>query len=128
MFDATDDLFIKGLVDEYKITYLKLFYLNSSQMLFRWDRNITKYKIPELPHVHLGQKIIPVKYGDSKDINNIKINAYRELYISKKVSDLVINNICNGFSVFYTWFKISNIDKNLFNNTNIWKAFNKKIN
>lgn len=126
MFDTTDDIFIKGLVDEYKITYLKLFYMNAGQMLFKWDKNITKYKIPVLPHAYTGQKIIPIQNNDSININNIKINAYRELYISKKVSDLVINNICNGFSVFYTWFKINNIDKKLFNNTNIWKAFNKK--
>lgn len=124
MFNSEDNVFIKRLFDEYKTDYLKIFYLNSSQMVDVFDSNITNYKIPILPHIYIGQKIIPIN-SNIKNISNIKIPAFRELYVSKKVSDLVVNNICNGFSIYYTNFKINNIDKRLFNNTNIWKAFSK---
>ncbi len=56
--------------------------------------------------LEIGQKFIPLTINDVENVNDIKLPAWREIYISTEVSNLVINGIAGGFPIFDNWFFI----------------------
>lgn len=47
-----------------------------------------------------GQKIIPLRAKEVEDLENIRYDTWREIYISSFIGDLVINNVAPGFPLF----------------------------
>lgn len=47
-----------------------------------------------------GQKIIPLRTKEVEDLQNIRYNVWREIYIGSIVGDLVLNNISPSFPLF----------------------------
>lgn len=68
------------------------------------------------PGIHLGQKLIPLSLSEAQHPFNVQYKSWRELIVSSLASNLVVNNICNAFSLTETWLYMRNIKKGLFEN------------
>jgi hypothetical protein len=64
----------------------------------------------------IGQKIIPLNLIEAQKFFNIEYTPWKEYFINSKVSDLVLNNVSNGFSLGNNWLIIKNQDKDLYDN------------
>ena len=64
----------------------------------------------------LCQKIIPMNLLEAQNPFNISYAIWREYFISKKVSDLVINELTPGFSLFAGWLFIKTGDRYVYDN------------
>ena len=53
-----------------------------------------------------GQKYIPLTLHTIENQNDVRVPAWREIYIGGLVSNLVINGICTGFPILNDWFLI----------------------
>lgn len=62
-----------------------------------------------------GQKIIPMTNGELRNIGDISYPVWREIYCNRITSDLVINNVFAGVSIFSGWTLLT-VTKNLFDN------------
>lgn len=62
--------------------------------------NITNYAI--------GQKFRPLNVNEVQEPFNIRYAPWREIYISRLATDLVVNFICPSFPVVLDWFYIKN--------------------
>ncbi len=71
-------------------------------------------------HLHqkikLGQKIIPLNLLEAQQHFNLDSGPWKEMLISFRLSDLVINNITNGFALCNSWFLIKSNSKELYDN------------
>lgn len=106
--------FFETLKKKFSIDNIKKFYLYSNY----YDTPVRQIDITKvISYPIIGQKIIPLS-NENKDIN-ITRYTWNELYISLLVSDLLINNICPGVNMTYDWFFINNVDKTIFNNSEV---------
>lgn len=122
MYNLEDYKFIGNLVTTHGIEKLKAFYAESGCVDIRYDINTIEtqsYKYDSVKPM-LGQKIIPLYVKDMECVMDKQRQAWREYYISKKVSLLVLNYICPGVPVTHDWMMIYNIDKNIFNNPTLY--------
>ena len=65
--------------------------------------------------IHLGQKIIPIKWLEFEDFGSIRFNIWKELYCNKLLANLSINGAAGGFSAPCGCFFI-NLDAEIFDN------------
>ena len=75
-----------------------------------------------------GQKYISTTVHEFKSAANldkleIKYGSWRELYVGRKCSNLVVNYICPSFAVFGDWFFIQNTNKDMFDNLEQMKKY-----
>lgn len=47
-----------------------------------------------------GQKVIPLRAKEVEDLENIRYDTWREIYISSFMGDIVVNNVAPGFPIF----------------------------
>jgi len=73
--------------------------------------------------ISCGQKLIPLTKFASISDTNINYGPWREVYISKLVSDLVVNLIGPMFPLFNSWIYLKKIDKLIFENENIQNLY-----
>jgi hypothetical protein len=64
----------------------------------------------------LGQKIIPLTVRDVELSDDLRLAPWREMYITSRAGDLVINGICPGIPLMNDWFFIRGMSKELFDN------------
>lgn len=64
----------------------------------------------------VGQKLRPLNVGEVQEPLNIKYAPWREIYLSGRAADLLVNTICPNFAIFVDWFYIKNAKKGLFDN------------
>jgi hypothetical protein len=100
--------------------YLKLAEKSGGiEKLFRLY-NIFEGIRPDVATQHIstecGQKITMLKAKEIEEIENIRYNPWREFYIARQCSDLVINVISPHFSIMKDYFLISSASKYLFDN------------
>jgi hypothetical protein len=69
-----------------------------------------------VPYIQTGQKIISMPLNSVTRPNDINFTAWRELYINKMCSELVLNFICPSFPFINNWFFIQNADPSLYDN------------
>ena len=55
-----------------------------------------------------GQKIFQATVNELKDVENINLEIWREIYIGYKCSDLVLNSTTPSFPLMNNWFYIHN--------------------
>ena len=67
-------------------------------------------------YIPLGYKMIPLNLREVQYPLKIKYKPWREHAITRKCSDLVINQIAPGFAVTLDWFLIKKSHKGLFDN------------
>jgi hypothetical protein len=63
-----------------------------------------------------GQKLFPLTYKETVNIHDIESGIWREYYIAKKCSDIVLNLVSPSFSCLHDWFFIQNTHAGLFDN------------
>ena len=81
----------------------------------RHHLNVFKFGT-EAGALKLGQKLTPLNMSEIQNPFNIKYKPWRELLISGRVQDLIINGICKGFPYIGDYFYIKDIKKTLFDN------------
>ena len=64
----------------------------------------------------MGQKIIPLTVRDVELSDDIRLAPWREMYITSRASDLVINGICAGVPLMNDWFFIRGMSKEMYDN------------
>ena len=63
-----------------------------------------------------GQKLVPMALAEAADPGNAGLPAWRELAVSQRVSDLVINFVSAGFACYGQWAYIEGAGAGLFEN------------
>ncbi len=69
----------------------------------------------------LGQKLMPFNYTQLKNYGHLIHFQWKEMLINRIINNLIHNNISLSFSLFANWILISKSNKNLYNNTEIFK-------
>lgn len=64
----------------------------------------------------LGQKLIPLTVRDVELSDDLRRAPWREMYITSRAGDLVINGICPGAPLMNDWFFIRGMSKEMFDN------------
>lgn len=85
--------------------------LDEYRYIINNDLFSTKYNLYE--KTKMGQKIIPLNLIEAQNFFNIEYHPWKELAINIKISDLVLNNVTNGFPISYNWLLIK-ANENLF--------------
>lgn len=66
--------------------------------------------------LQIGQKIIPVSLMDATRSGDLRGAVWRELWISRRLSDTVINNKCEQFPIYNQWTEIRGATPMLYEN------------
>ncbi len=91
--------------------------INYAYHLFNTNvRSSTDRAISGFYKVKLGQKLIPISLREIQYQFDIRFKPWREYFVGKKLTNLVINQITPGFPVTGPWLFIKNTDKHLFDN------------
>ncbi len=110
-YSKPDTEFFQSIFKKFPIdTIIKLRYIFSENIR---SPNISKNLYIKMK---LGQKIVPLNLLEAQHPFSIEFGPWKELLIMLKVSDIVINNISNGFALCNSWLYIKNATKGLFDN------------
>ncbi len=105
---AKDTKFIHDMMEKYSDKSLR--HLRQLQHYF--------YSNPKLEQsFRLGQKIIPLSLIEAQRVYSIGYKPWRELLVSTKLADLVVNRICPSFAMTVGYFYIERGEAELFDNT-----------
>ncbi len=63
-----------------------------------------------------GQKIVPLNLLEAQNPFNISYAVWKEYFIAKKASELVVNGLTPGFALFGGWLFIKTEDRYVFDN------------
>jgi len=126
-------------VDIYKTVYTQIINLMTANDLVPankdtdgmliYNRFLTKItndlpvQVNYLNSLYTGQKIMPMTSRELDNVGNINYGVWREIYISVLLSQLVVNLISPSFSVFNSWFLISNAHPGLYDNVQQYEKF-----
>lgn len=66
--------------------------------------------------VRLGQKYTMPTLEESRNVMDVSNGIWREIYISQRISALVINSITSGVPIFVDWFVVPGLSSTLFDN------------
>jgi hypothetical protein len=107
-----DDLaFFKGLWKKFSYNIIEDFRYICGNNVTGYDDKFLIYN-----KIKVGQKIIPLNLIEAQHFFNIEYDPWKEYFIGEKVSDLVMNNISNGFALMRGWMLIKNSDKYFYDN------------
>ncbi|MEM3062539.1 MAG: hypothetical protein QW303_03195 [Nitrososphaerota archaeon] len=81
----------------------------------RFILRFSRYESIEDLNIELGQKISTITISEAENAGNINYKLWREVYINKMVSNLVLNGITPSFPIFINWSFI-NIRPEIFDN------------
>jgi hypothetical protein len=74
--------------------------------------------------LEIGQKLLPFNYNQLKEYNHLIHFQWKELLINRIINSLIHNNISACFSLFIDWIFITDSDKKIYNNYEIYKKIN----
>lgn len=63
-----------------------------------------------------GQKLIPLTIREALQVNDINFAPWREIWISQRATDLIVNGIAPMFPIFNNWTYLAGVDRQLFEN------------
>lgn len=105
--------------DEHFLQYL-LKSANSKMIInYRYLHNnfVTQHSdINPMQKNKLGQKFYPLNLLEVQNPFNIAFRPWKELLISRKASNMVVNHVTPGFAISGSWMLISNSSERLFDN------------
>jgi hypothetical protein len=83
-----------------------------------YNKKLVYWEVHNPPKIRvlLGQKLRPLNIAEAQNPENIKFDPWRELYLSRKVNDLLLNRITHGVPFGLYWFYIKNTHTGLFDN------------
>ena len=83
---------------------------------------------PNQPHrTQCGQKLIPLTIRESLHINDINFSPWREIWISERVTDLIVNGIAPMFPIYNNWTYLDGIDQSIFENSAMRERFSRSL-
>jgi hypothetical protein len=85
--------------------------------LFMTRRSVFRNGSPNLIRLQCGQKITPLTLRESIQIDDVDFAIWREIYVARMCSNLVINGIAPNFPLYNQWTYVQNADNFLFENT-----------
>jgi hypothetical protein len=98
MFSNTDKDFYQKFTEKINL-----------QIQYAILHQLTRFRKTKEQHhksLEIGQKFIPLTVYETENADDIKLNPWKEMYVSSIITDLVINGICPSFPVFDDWFFI----------------------
>ena len=114
-YKKEDLIFFKSLLKKFNTNDIEILNYICHNNIVNSSFHKTKELVINLNDANqLGQKVVLLKLEESIQKYDLRFNPWLELVINKKVSDLVINNISNGFALSGSEFLIK-LDKD--NNT-----------
>jgi hypothetical protein len=63
-----------------------------------------------------GQKLIPLTVRESLQVNDINFAPWREVWVSQRATDLVVNGVAPMFPIYNNWTYLDGVDQSLFEN------------
>lgn len=116
---SIDENFFNILTSPKDIMYFQEIYKQNKDELDNIMPLFTYYN--KNNRLQLGQKLLPFNYNQLKDYKHLIHFQWKELLINRIINNLIHNNISICFSLFIDWILISNSDKELYNNAEIFK-------
>jgi hypothetical protein len=117
MFSNKDTKFFKdNILKKYNFNDLELLH---NQLTYIINDDIIK--------LELGQKIIPFNYIQLKEYKHIIHFQWKELLINKIILNILYNYNSPCFSLYGKWVLINNINKNMFNNDEIYNKLDYSV-
>jgi len=74
-----------------------------------------------------GQKLTPLTIRESLHVGDVNFAPWREVWVSEKATDLVINGIAPMFPIYNNWTYLSGIDRSLFENPAMRERFDRSL-
>lgn len=108
-YKSEDLEFFKDITRKFTTLEIETFNYICNNTLTRSKANL--YEISKI-----GQKMALLSLNETKNFLNIEYNIWRELAINTMVSNLVVNNIANGFALSNNWILIKMDNVELFDN------------
>lgn len=71
----------------------------------------------------LGQKLIPLTFKDTTNVEDINLIPWKELYFNMLCTDLILNFVSPSFPLINNWFFVYDSRKELFDNTAMQQKF-----
>lgn len=106
-------------VEQIRKWYPKL--LDATQIdadMFVFGTNVDSFET-----VQCGQKIIPLRVREIYQAGDLTLSTWRELEITRRAGDLVLNFIAPGFPHFGQWSFIEDTNRDLFENPSMGKRY-----
>jgi hypothetical protein len=110
-YKKQDIAFFKSIWDKFAIDDIEEFRYVCSNDLRGVGSSIQTHS-----KLKIGQKIIPLNLLEAQNFFNLEYQPWKEFLINCKASDLVVNNVSNGFALTNNWFLIKNTGKRLYDN------------
>lgn len=63
-----------------------------------------------------GQKLMPLTIREAIQVCDINFAPWREIWVSQRVTDLVVNGVAPMFAISNNWFYLDGVDRDLFGN------------
>ena len=114
---SQDKIFFKSIWKKFDIDIIEDF-------RFICSNNLDSIEFKRWKKTKIGNKIIPLSLLEAQNFFNIQYGPWKEYAISCKVSDLVINNITNGFALTNNWFILKIIGR-IFDNPDQYKKMDR---
>jgi hypothetical protein len=74
--------------------------------------------------IAMGHKLFPITIAETNSLYDTRYNVWREIDISSRCTNLVLNLITPGFPVYNTWFYVQNTNSTIFDNIVQLKKYN----
>ena len=74
-------------------------------------------------HLSCGIKLIPMYARETQQPFDFNLGVWRELEITRAVSDLVINSICPSFAIYGQWTYITGVNELMFENVSMREKY-----
>lgn len=108
------------LLKNYSLQTIRIFRIVSSHNII-YPTSWYKLKIKPIKNAKIGQKLIPLNVTESLEAFKLNHKPWRELLISKRAGDLVINAISPNFSIIGEFFYIKGSTKMLFDKSSQYR-------
>jgi len=105
----------------------------SKVLYFIKDKNMKYDEIYKLisntrvDNIKFGYKLIPLSINAAENPLNINIYPWKEHFISLKCTDLMLNNISSGFSIYCGWTYIRDVNFKIIHNLNLKQIIDKNL-
>jgi hypothetical protein len=74
-----------------------------------------------------GQKLIPLTVREALQTNDINFAPWREVWVSQRVTDLVVNGVAPMFPIFNNWTYLEGVDRSLFENKAMHGRYDRSV-
>lgn len=93
------------------------------KMIDEFSQFQVKNPKPEQQYPMFGQKVFALTYKEAINREDIRYGVWRELYLARICSDIVLNGITPCFPLVGNWFYIENSTREIFDNQSMLDRF-----